>query len=99
MNKEKTTKDKFGNLVRIGDSIRLLSIEWSGISGLGEQEHDDLKSMIGEVFAIEKIEENGSAWILKWWDRDDGQKESHSLVLAPAEMERVSANEEQRINM
>jgi len=86
---DKTTKDKSGNPLRVGDSIRLLSLDLSMFEYSAEEEKEDIKSMIGETFEIEEIDENGDAWITKWWERGNGEFESHSLRLAPAEMERV----------
>lgn len=93
MNRKNETKDIYGNAIRVGDTVRLLSIDWEGIAALPEQEQDDLKSMIRDVFTVEEIDEDGRACISKWWDRGNGQLESHDLRLSPAEMERISAKE------
>ena len=85
----KTTKDKSGESLRVGDSIRLLSLDLSMFAYSTEEEKEDIISMVGETFEIEEIDENGDAWITKLWERDNLEFESHSLRLAPAEMERV----------
>jgi hypothetical protein len=88
-----TTKDNSGNLLRVGDSIRLLRLDLSMFAYLTKEEQEDIKSMVGETFEIEEIDENGDAWISKWWERGNGELESHCLRLAPAEMERVGRAE------
>jgi hypothetical protein len=89
MESEKATKDHTGNPIRVGDSIRLLTLELSMFAASTDEEKEDIGSMIGETFEIEEIDENGDAWITKWWERGDGELESHSLRIVPAEMERV----------
>ena len=42
--------------------------------------------MVGEVFEVYEIDEHGSAWIEKQWDRQGGLR-THSLALAVHEME------------
>jgi len=46
--------------------------------------------MVGEVFEVYEIDEHGGAWIEKWWRDGDDVSHSHSLALAPHEMEVVS---------
>ena len=45
--------------------------------------------MVGEVFEIYQVGENGQPWIEKWWDSGDERPFCHSLVLDPHEMEVV----------
>ncbi|GFO54471.1 hypothetical protein GMSM_14780 [Geomonas sp. Red276] len=87
METNRTTKDKAGNLLKVGDSVRLLSLNMSLFRYLTEAEKEDIKSMVGETFEIEEIDENGYASITKWWERGNGEFESHTLRLVPAEME------------
>lgn len=94
MTKENETRDKNGKSIRVGDAVRLQSIDWSGMTALAVQEQNDLKSMIGGVFTVEEIDEDGRATVSKWWDRGNGHRESHTLQLSPAEMERAPVKEE-----
>lgn len=89
MTKENETRDKNGKTIRVGDTVRLLSIDWSGMTALAGQEQNDLKSMVGGVFTVEEIDEDGRASISKWWEIGNGHHESHSIQLSPAEMECV----------
>ncbi|KAA0893454.1 hypothetical protein [Oryzomonas rubra] len=87
METNRTTKDKAGKLLKVGDSVRLLSLDMSLFGYLTEEEQEDIISMVGETFKIEEIDENGYASITKWWKRGNGEFESHSLRLVPVEME------------
>jgi len=83
----RTTTDIGNKTVKEGDSVRVLSIDQTVIEKLSNEEKQDVNSMLGEIFEVEEIDEYGSAWVTKWWDRGEGEKESHSLGLSPNEME------------
>lgn len=82
-------KDRKGNPVNVGDSVRVVSFEASILRNLSPEEQRDVKSMVGEVFEIEEVDEFGCAWVTKWWDRGDGRSESHSLSLTSNDMEKI----------
>lgn len=48
--------------------------------------------MIGKEYEVDEIDEYGSAWITQCWSCGEGKTESHSLALAPNEMEVVVRN-------
>ncbi|MFW9998012.1 MAG: hypothetical protein ACFFD4_38575 [Candidatus Odinarchaeota archaeon] len=52
-------------------------------------EAENLKSMIGEVFTVDEIDEYGGVWVEKIWDKGSGIINSHSLSLSPEEMELI----------
>ena len=54
---------------------------------LDEWEH--VRSMLGEVFEVYKIDEWDGAWLEKEFSSVPGQYQSHSLSLASDEMELV----------
>ena len=89
MDTDKTTKDKNGACVREGDTVRVLSCPTDVLAKLSAKEQKDVKSMVGRYYVVEEVDEHGSAWVTEWWDRGKNQKESHSLGLAPDEMEVV----------
>ena len=75
-------KDRNGNVVCVGDRVRLvclLSGNW--LQELPFEEKSDVMSMIGEVFVVEEIDKFGSPWI---------RKLSDSIALASDEMELVN---------
>ena len=61
---------------------------------MNDEEREDVESMLGETFEVEEIDKHGCAWVTKWWDRGNEERESHSLGLSPAEM--VFVDEEKR---
>lgn len=82
--------DKNGNEVKVGSLVRVLKIDQSLIAVLPDEELDDVKSMLNEVIEVHEIDEYDCAWVEKWWDRGNGETESHSLSLSSSEMELVS---------
>jgi hypothetical protein len=47
--------------------------------------------MLGEVFEVYEVDKWGSAWVKKRWSVAKGKSISHSLALAPGEMEAITA--------
>ncbi len=70
--------------------VRVIKIDPSITANLPDDETRDVNSMLNEIFQIYKIDEYDCAWVEKWWDRGNGQTESHSLSLSSPEMELVS---------
>ena len=89
MKHSRSTKDSRGNEIRLGDFVRILSLDAQFLNSLPSEEVEDVRSMVGESFEVEEIDEYGSAWVTKWWERGDGESECHSVSLGASEMERV----------
>lgn len=83
-------KDRKGNTVNVGDSVRVISFEESILKNLTPEERNHVKSMVGGIFEVEEIDEYGCAWVTKWWDRGHGKSESHSLSLKSSNMEKIA---------
>ena len=85
-------KDKHGNAVCVGARVRVLSLSGEWLNDLPQDEKGNVLSMIGEVFEIEEIDEYGQPWVRKSWPNErDSSCQSHSVALAPHEIERVAA--------
>jgi len=93
MDESRTTKDGRGKEVRPGDLVRIVSLDTHYLASLPSDEREDVRSMVGECFEVEEIDEHGSAWVTKWWSRGDGQSECHSVGLSASEMERVETED------
>ncbi len=82
-----TATDRNGSTVRVGTSVRVLSLRPEFIEGLPLAERSDVASMIGRVLEVYEIDEYGSAWVQESWrDGDEGER-SHSIGLDADEME------------
>lgn len=81
--------DRSGHLVRVGTRVRVIEIALRLKCDLPPDEWLELQTMVGEVFEVYGIDESGSAWVEKCWTDADGGQSSHSLALAPHEMEVV----------
>ena len=82
-------QDKNGRPVEIGSKIKLVALAPSWEEGLPEEEQVIVKSMVGETYIIEEIDENEYPWITKSWTENDIFN-AHSIALEPSEMEVVA---------
>ncbi|WP_374347234.1 hypothetical protein [Chitinimonas sp.] len=84
-------KDCKGIELGIGSRIRLLSLSGRWLEELPNDEIADVRSMIGELFVVEEIDEYGQPWIHKsWMSPVDGICRGHSIALEPHEAECVT---------
>lgn len=89
----KQAYDKNGEVVRIGTRIKLLFLcegEW--FDHLPEDEKKDLRSMVGETFEVEEINDYGLPEITKWWHEetdDECRSMCHSLHVESKQIEIV----------
>jgi hypothetical protein len=63
------------------------------LAQLPDEEAAHVKSMKGAVLSVYEIDQSGSAWVEKWWHLGEDQAFSHSLALAPSEMEVVASGQ------
>lgn len=82
-------KDHNGNAVAVGDRVRLLTLSGDWFDKLPEDEKTNVESMIGEVFAVEEIDEYGHPWIYKDFPESEDRVRSHSIAVEPNEIEIV----------
>jgi hypothetical protein len=83
-------KGRNGREVAVGARVRVISLSESFLDSLPDDEKDDVKSMIGEVFEVYEIDEYGSPWVGKGWNSEDGETyRGHHVALEPTEMEVV----------
>jgi hypothetical protein len=82
-------RDRFGKVVSVGNRVRGAKLTQKTLEGLPLDEQDRVRSMIGEVFTVQKIDRWGQPCVEKWWDDGPRLKSSHSLGLMSDEMERV----------
>lgn len=81
------TRDRNGNIVAIGSKVRILSIDPGLVASLPADERERVRSMIGCSLFVDEIDEHGFAIVTQDWVVDNGKTESHSISLAPTEME------------
>lgn len=81
--------DTYGKPVTVGTRVRVLSLPAGVIDMVDAEEVDRVKSMVGEVLEVEEIDEYGCAWVTKWWDVGDDDKDAHGLSLSAENMEVV----------
>jgi hypothetical protein len=86
MNAGSQTSDRYGKSVVVGDHIRILDV--SPDPDLDEDDLEFFMEMIGSVSEVERIDEDGSAWVTVWWATSEGSLTT-TTALAPAQMERI----------
>lgn len=82
-----------------GARVRLLDLAGPWLDDSLQAEKNRVPSIIGEVFDIEEIDENGNPWISEWWRDEDGRCHSRSIALEPLEaglFDEPSCNAESR---
>lgn len=85
--------DRKGRAVGVGARIRLIGLSGRWLDELPPDEKRDVLSMIGEVFAVEEIDEHGHPWIRKSWpNEEEGKCHSHSIALESQEIELLDDN-------
>ncbi len=75
--------------MKVGDKVRLLSVPKLLLEKVPEDEAKNLRSMVGEIFTVDEIDEYGGVWVEKVLDWGDGKIQSHSLSLNSEEMELI----------
>jgi hypothetical protein len=84
------TVDRNGTPVAVGTIVRVLEVPESLLAKLPAEETAEVISMRGAAFSVYEIDQWGSAWVEKWWNVGEEHPFSHSLALAPSEMEVVA---------
>ena len=85
VSKEYST-DKHGNRVKLGDQIRVLTVDERILKSLPEDEVQDLKSFIGGIFTIVHINSDNSVLVEKEW-REGEEIRGHGLAVFPDQFE------------
>jgi hypothetical protein len=81
--------DRHGRPVNIGTTVRIVELAAFLKRDLPPDEWARLAGMVGRIFEVSEIDENGTAWIEQWFDDPDGGRVSHSVALEAHEMEVV----------
>ncbi len=79
-------QDHKGNEVRVGSLVRVLEVP-NLENSLEPEEWAQIQSMRGDVLKIYEIDEYGGIWVEKWWNDGPGLSSSHSISLAPTDIE------------
>lgn len=93
MNCEHITHDIHGLSIAKGCRVRIFRLLPETISVIPSDELDEVLTMVGEIFEVDDVDEYGQAWVYKNFRTDEDDDSvgyySHSLGLAPGEMERI----------
>lgn len=81
--------DRNGEVVELGDRVRLLAIRPSILGRLAGTEYTDVSAMLGQVVEVFDVYENGQVWVSVQFPRPDGASEIHSIAVDPPAIELV----------
>jgi len=82
-----TTRDHRGQPVAAGDTVRILDI--TPDPDMDEDDRDLFIDMIGSTCVVERVDDEGDAWVAVWWNGFEGPLLT-TVGLAPHQMERVA---------
>jgi hypothetical protein len=83
-----TTLDCKGQSVVPGDRVRVLGITID--QDMDEDDLDMFMEMVGSTCEVERIDADGTAWVVIWWNVSDGSLTT-SVGLEPQQMEKLAA--------
>lgn len=78
--------DRNGREIKAGDNVRILSV--TPDVDMDEDELDMIMFMVGAISEVEKVDEDGRAWVTMWWNCTETTVVT-SVGLQPHEMEWV----------
>lgn len=78
--------DRHGQPVRAGDNVRILDLTLD--PDLDDDDRDMFDFMIGAICEVERVDAEGQAWVVMWWNNVEGVL-STSVGLEPHQCERV----------
>jgi hypothetical protein len=78
--------DRHGQAVVPGDLIRVLDV--TPDPEMDEDDLDLILDMVGTTCEVERIDEQGLAWVSVWWN-DYGSTFSTSVALTSAQLEKI----------
>ena len=82
-------KDRNGNLVELGDIVRVVEICQEFLDILPEDEKPHIMGMLNKEYPIDEFTEEGKASVSIWWDIEDGVTGYGGLYMLSHEFELV----------
>ncbi len=75
--------------VDLGDIVRVVTLSKKFIKSFPEEERILIESMIGNLFKIMAIDEEGQPCVMREWHDEKGIMQTHVIALDPEEMEKI----------
>lgn len=79
--------DRHGQPVRAGDNVRILDLTLD--PDLDDDDRDMFDFMIGAICDVERVDAEGQAWVVMWWNNVEGVLTT-TVALTPDQFERVA---------
>lgn len=82
-------RDKHGNEVRIGDTVRVLEVYAGFLDSLPDDEKPHIAAMLGHEYVIDDLPEENKASVSIEWRFENGDLGTGGLYMLPHEFELV----------
>ena len=82
-------KDRHGNLVELGDIVRVLEISQDLLGILPDDEKPHILGMLNNEFEIDEFPEDEKASVSIWWEIEEGLSGYGGLYMLSHEFELV----------
>ncbi|WP_457389725.1 hypothetical protein [Roseateles sp. P5_E1] len=89
-------QDRHGNLVSIGDLVRVLEIAPEVLDSLADDERPHIQAMLHREYEIDDLPEEGKVSVSIWWEEGEGLTAHGGLYLLSHEFELVHKAPEAR---
>jgi hypothetical protein len=73
----------------VGDIVRVMTLSKQFIKSFPADERILIESMIGNLFKIIALDEEGQACVMREWHDENGQAQTHVIALDPEEMQKI----------
>ncbi len=86
MTDQRKPVDCNGAAVTVGSHVRIIGLAGAWLESLPDDERNEVRSMVGEEFEVEEIDQYGCPIVSKDWPPEpDGTITAHSVALEPHE--------------
>jgi hypothetical protein len=75
--------------VELGDIVRVITLSKQFIKSFPADERILIESMVGNLFKIMAIDEEGQPCVMREWHDEKGIMQTHVIALDPEEMEKI----------
>lgn len=75
--------------VALGDIVRVVTLDKKFIKSFPADERILIESMIGNLFKVMAIDEEGQPCVMREWHDEKGIMQTHVIALDPEEMEKI----------
>ena len=84
-------KDIDGNVVNLGDSVEVISINEASLENLEPEYAEEIRAAVGQVLEVDEIDEHERVWVDLISPSDDDSICGHTLFLRSFQIRKACA--------